>query len=72
VTTLCVQCDHVHSSTRAEHPGRWRCMKRPIEPDPPYRFLDPSYMPAPPYQRCQFINTHGDCPDFEPRREGKQ
>jgi len=42
-------------------------MSAPVEPG--FRYVDPDYSPTPPYDLCSRINTDGECPMFEPRRE---
>ena len=67
MTTLCRDCDMVHTATRDEtKPWAWRCLAVPTEPG--FGFVDPDYSPSPPYARCSDVNRDGQCPYFEPRR----
>lgn len=65
--TYCDACDRVHPDTRKEAPWRWRCLAVPIE-ERGFGFVSADYAPAPPYESCAKINTHGACPMFTPRR----
>lgn len=67
MTTYCRDCDLVHPNTRSSDPWKWRCMSAPVEPG--FRYVDPDYSPTPPYDLCSRVNTEGECPMFEPRRE---
>lgn len=73
MTTLCRDCDYVALSTRSNGPRRWRCMAHPVlVTDPTMRLVDPDYRPDPPYSRCVDVrsNLKGDCPKFQPLRQG--
>jgi hypothetical protein len=67
---LCRDCDYVHSETRRLTPWKWRCVKAPVqlEPPPELRFIDPDHITSPPYGPCTAVNHAGDCPHFTPRR----
>lgn len=69
VTVYCEDCDHVHPASRDDRrPWGWRCLMQPFPPG--YKFLTKAYSPDPPYRRCEDTNTHGDCAQFAPRRQG--
>lgn len=67
MTTYCRDCDNVHSATRDEGPWKWRCLKYPTEPG--FGFVDPTYSPDPPYERCSVVNRIGECELFAAKRE---
>jgi hypothetical protein len=75
MTTLCRDCDLVHSDTRKLAPSRWACLACPVKLEALYPALDPDWHPNPPYALCRHIRTPmvsgTDCADFTPRRTGK-
>jgi hypothetical protein len=66
--TWCVNCDHVHPSTRDKEPWKWRCLRHPAKQG--HGWVHPTWSPDPPYERCSILNN-GNCEDFTPRRFAK-
>lgn len=66
-TVFCEECDFVHSATRNLEPWKWRCVLAPVKPG--FGFVSKNWAPHPPYAKCEYLNSNGDCGQFEPRRE---
>lgn len=66
MTVFCRDCEHTHPAGDPMKPWDLRCMKVPTRPG--YKFVDPNYSPSPPYEKCERVNTDGNCKMFEPRR----
>ncbi len=67
MTVFCEDCEFRHPDSKAREPWAARCMKVPTRPG--YKFVSRAYSPDPPYERCDRINTDGDCAMFAPARK---